>query len=205
MKKHIALIFLSCTCLLAYHPAIADDELSANRIVDALEGPNKQATRSLTGKAVATPSLSVDDRAFLTELNTRGLKVEKIAKAGSIIDAAKLPSLDIEIEFEFDSPKISKSSADDLKALGAALQHEKLIKAQILLNGHTDAKGDDDYNLTLSQKRADEVMSRLVQDFGIAPERLIAIGFGERRLKDTDDPESATNRRVEVVNIGPLP
>lgn len=64
--------------------------------------------------------------------------------------------------------------------------------------GHTDDGGPDDYNLDLSTRRADAVRSFLVE-LGVAPERLVARGYGETRPIDTntEDEGRATNRRVE--------
>jgi len=191
------LIFSASTSL-----AQSDDQLNAEKIVNALRANNGQATRSLTAQSNEEKGLSQEHRKTLQELSTRGLKLETIAKAGNILDANSIPSLDMEILFEFNSSKISIESSDGLEALGKALQHESLANAQILLNGHTDSKGADKHNLTLSQKRADEVRARLIKDYGISENRLIAIGFGETRLKDLSKPESILNRRVEVMNIG---
>lgn len=69
--------------------------------------------------------------------------------------------------------------------------------------GHTDSKGSDSYNKQLSQKRANEARTYLINK-GIAKERIIAIGLGESQplapneLEGLDDPEGrARNRRVE--------
>ena len=58
-------------------------------------------------------------------------------------------------------------------------------------------------NMTLSERRAEAVRDYLVGHFSIGASRLIAIGYGEERLKNTADPDAAENRRVEVVNLGP--
>ena len=108
----------------------------------------------------------------------------------------------MEIVFEFNSTEIREESLANLDALGSALSNDALAGAQIMLNGHTDAKGSETYNLELSQKRAESVRSRLISEYGIAADRLIAIGFGEERLKDPNAPGSVVNRRVEVINIG---
>lgn len=182
--------------------AQSGNKLNSESIVNALQNNNGQATRSLVAKQDNTREISPENRQILKELSTRGFKLETVARVGSILDENNLPSLDIEILFEYDSSNISVKSKDALEALGKALRHKSLVNAQILLNGHTDSKGEENYNLTLSQKRADEVRGRLISDYGISQKRLIAIGFGEARLKDSSNPESTTNRRVEVMNIG---
>ncbi len=70
------------------------------------------------------------------------------------------------------------------------------------VEGHTDSDGDNDFNQTLSEKRADVVMQQLIA-MGIAEKRLSAKGFGESMAIDTNDtPEGkANNRRVEFVKM----
>jgi outer membrane protein OmpA-like peptidoglycan-associated protein len=70
-----------------------------------------------------------------------------------------------------------------------------------LVAGHTDAKESHDHNLNLSDRRAKAVRSFLIDKFGIDPERLVAVGFGEEQLKNKDDPLAAENRRVQVINM----
>ena len=64
-------------------------------------------------------------------------------------------------------------------------------------------KGGADYNLRLSQQRAEAVRDFLVRQFAIEPKRLVAKGFGQRHLKDQQNPLDAKNRRVQIVNFTP--
>ncbi|CAN1724602.1 exported protein of unknown function [Hyphomicrobium sp. 1Nfss2.1] len=73
-----------------------------------------------------------------------------------------------------------------------------------LIEGHTDAVGSDLDNLTLSDRRAEEVAVILTETFGVPPENLVTQGYGEEFLKvPTSEPERA-NRRVSVRRITPL-
>lgn len=116
-------------------------------------------------------------------------------------------SIDLEIFFKFDSDAITPAAAEQLDLLGQALVSPGLDHAVYLLAGHTDAKGSDDYNQWLSERRALSAKAYLVENFSIAPERLIAVGFGETQLRDPDHPRAAINRRVEVtlVDSGEMP
>lgn len=74
---------------------------------------------------------------------------------------------------------------------------------QVEIGSHTDARGSDDYNLELSQQRAEAVVSWLV-DQGIAFNRLLPKGYGETRLVnrcgngvDCDETLHQLNRRTE--------
>jgi outer membrane protein OmpA-like peptidoglycan-associated protein len=70
------------------------------------------------------------------------------------------------------------------------------------VQGHTDNQGNDDYNLKLSQKRAETVAAYL-QLFGIDSGRLTPKGFGETKPVATNDTEDGRtrNRRVELVKL----
>ncbi|NKC30160.1 OmpA family protein [Falsiroseomonas selenitidurans] len=87
----------------------------------------------------------------------------------------------------------------------ALAQAAALLRSQpdlrLRVEGHTDAEGDDAFNRTLSQRRADRVRQALVERHGIAPARLTAAGLGEDRpVADNATPEGrARNRRVELV------
>jgi outer membrane protein OmpA-like peptidoglycan-associated protein len=70
-----------------------------------------------------------------------------------------------------------------------------------VLAGHTDAVGGEDFNLDLSNRRADSVKRYLMEKFGLAPDHLVTAGYGKSRLKDKDRPTAPENRRVEVVNM----
>jgi OmpA-OmpF porin, OOP family len=69
------------------------------------------------------------------------------------------------------------------------------------IDGHADASGSADYNLTLSQLRARAVRAYLIQQHGIAPERLPFVGKGETELYDPAHPTAAVNRRVVFTNL----
>ena len=179
--------------------ALSENNLASEEIVNALRGEPVQATRSLTGSTSTGNAISDDDRGFLNGLNTRGLRVETLTKVSNIIDNSDLPSLDMEIVFEFNSTEIREESLANLDALGSALSNDALAGAQIMLNGHTDAKGSETYNLELSQRRAESVMQYLLEA-GVKPAQLTARGYGEYQpIASNVTPEGrAENRRVEL-------
>jgi outer membrane protein OmpA-like peptidoglycan-associated protein len=72
---------------------------------------------------------------------------------------------------------------------------------EIAIHGHTDDKGDDNYNINLSHNRAKSVYNYLIKTGGIAPDRLSYEGFGERKpvADNTTSEGRQINRRVEFV------
>jgi len=77
---------------------------------------------------------------------------------------------------------------------------KKYPNRNVLIEGHTDSVGKDDYNLALSQKRADSVKARLVAD-GIEAGRITTVGYGKKFPVASNDTKAgkAQNRRVDVV------
>ena len=114
-------------------------------------------------------------------------------------------SIDLQINFQLNSAALMPEAEQQLDALGAALTSPRLAYAQFNIYGHTDASGPADYNKTLSEKRAEAVKVYLVEKFKIAPDRLQTAGYGEEKLKNTQNPNAAENRRVQIVNRTPIP
>ena len=101
--------------------------------------------------------------------------------------------------FDFDSAVLTESARQQLYPVGEALQSNELANLEFTLEGHTDAAGEDSYNLSLSEQRARAVMEYFVNEFAVAPERIIAQGKGESELLDYENPNSGVNRRVRIV------
>ena len=119
-----------------------------------------------------------------------------------LVEESKSPNVDVQILFAFDSADILPEAKPALDELGKALSDEKLKGGTFLIAGHTDAKGSDEYNLALSQRRAAAVKLFLVETYRVDDSRLAVIGFGEEQLKNKDDPLADENRRVQIVNTG---
>jgi outer membrane protein OmpA-like peptidoglycan-associated protein len=183
---------------LAATPAIAES-LSSADIVRELA---PQKTRSLSSSTGGQAEMTSGDRQFVRSLGTRQIKVEQREKIDGIVNKYQLPKIDIAIYFAFNSTRIENRSMDDLRQLGAALLNPQLAGSRILLNGHTDSVGSHGYNQQLSEQRSSAVKRFLIDEFVVPSENLIAIGYGEERPKNPDDPRGAENRRVEIVNLG---
>lgn len=110
-------------------------------------------------------------------------------------------SVDLAVYFPYDSATITPQAAALLTELGRALQSRKLRDRRFLIAGHTDARGDADYNLALSHRRARAVTLYLAQTFGLHAQRLVPVGFGETRPGNPAWPEDPLNRRVEITLI----
>jgi outer membrane protein OmpA-like peptidoglycan-associated protein len=103
-----------------------------------------------------------------------------------------------QIHFAYNKAVIKRESYPILDAVLEVLNRNKDIKLEI--QGHTDSRGSDAYNLSLSEQRAAAVRQYLVAH-GIAPSRLVSKGYGEAiPLVDNDTAENrALNRRVQFM------
>lgn len=104
-------------------------------------------------------------------------------------------NINIRIAFAFDSAALDETQKPKLQKLCNVIQVADIQLFRII--GHTDASGTDDYNERLSRLRAEEVQRLFVNDGGIDPRRLEAVGLGERFLLEDFSPSSDQNRRVE--------
>ena len=101
------------------------------------------------------------------------------------------------INFEFDSAVLDKSSYTEIDSLASFLKENPLINIEI--SGYTDNSGNEEHNMQLSLERAAAVMSALL-DREISIKRINAVGYGSNHPLVPNDSEKnkALNRRVEV-------
>ncbi len=104
------------------------------------------------------------------------------------------------IFFEFDKYDIRPDAKPVLEQDAAWLN--KFKTAKVLIEGHADERGTEDYNLALGEKRAKSVMDYLVS-MGIAPDRMKVISYGKSQPLDPGHDEAAwqRNRRAQFLVI----
>lgn len=203
--KALCFSILAGMVVLAGGKAEAQQAPSQSEILDALK-PKPQTrglTRSLSGGGQAAPVQSPEEKRFIDNLRTRSLsRAITVEEREKVIEIVKdKPKIDLEITFEYDSAAITPKSIPILVNLGRALSDPELKGTVFLVGGHTDAKGGDSYNLSLSERRAAAVRHYLSQNYGIPAESLVAVGFGKEHIKLKHDPYAEANRRVQVVNM----
>jgi len=200
LKHRIALSAVVASLALPASAAFAAEKVSSDAILEALS-PKKPLTRSLSLSA-AEQSRDAATRTFVDTLRNRPTRSLSLNERDHIATLAQdKPKIDLEIKFEFNSAQISRAAMSDMDALGKALSAPALKGSSIVLAGHTDAVGGEDFNQDLSERRADAVKAFLVEKYRLAPENLLTTGYGKTRLKDNSNPRAAENRRVEIVNM----
>jgi outer membrane protein OmpA-like peptidoglycan-associated protein len=178
-----------------------DGTVPADQIVHALQ------PRPLTrGLSLAEPQIDQAAKAkedtFLSSVRnrrTRSLSLGEREEIASI--ALSKPNIDLEINFDFNSAEISKTSLPAAQELGKALSNPSLKGSTFVVAGHTDGIGGEAFNQDLSERRADTIRNYLVQKFGINGTDLVTVGYGKTKLKDAQNPADPVNRRVQVVNM----
>jgi outer membrane protein OmpA-like peptidoglycan-associated protein len=103
-----------------------------------------------------------------------------------------------DVLFQVNGAQLQPGAQTELLRLADYL--ERNPDRKIMIEGHTDNTGSSEYNLQLSQLRAQSVESYLIRS-GVAPDRIRAIGYGETRPEAPNDsaPGRQQNRRVEIV------
>lgn len=176
----------------------AAGEVSADSIIKSLTP--KPITRSLSGSTDS--ALDQKDESFINSVRNKPspkLTVEDRDHIATITN--RKPNIDLQINFDFNSARISKSALSQVNALGKALTDASLKGNTFIVGGYADAKGKASYNQTLSERRAQAVKLYLMEHFKISASDLVTVGYGETHLKNPNDPYAAENRRVAVANM----
>lgn len=97
--------------------------------------------------------------------------------------------------FDYNSTELKPGAFAELRRVADVLN--TYPQTTIEIGGHTDIRGSEEYNRTLSLKRAEAVKNALMLD-GVTPERMTTVGYGESRPISSDH---AMNRRVEIIIV----
>jgi len=193
-KRGLRGVGLVAVALIAFaapkFPAHAQEAVTRDDIIKRLSG--LEATPDLNVAALRQRALErVKSKADAVPLKRPPIAAELL----------ELPRFMVEVQFDPDASTIRPESYQTLGRIADALCHSTLLRYGFLIVGRTDATGKREYNLTLSQKRADSIRDALVNTFKISPKRLQAVGLGEEQLQDAARPTAAINQQVQVVTV----
>jgi outer membrane protein OmpA-like peptidoglycan-associated protein len=183
------------------------------RAAPAPAGPTVAApatSKGPDGRPVSELSSDQAPVSQLEEVRAAGSSVSEVETALSDLHAKRTPegiviTLPDKVLFDFDKADVRPDARGVLGQIALVARHYG--SAPMKVNGHTDAKGSDAYNLDLSQRRADSVKRWLVERERLGAGRIATKGFGETRPvapntrpDGSDNPEGRQqNRRVEVI------
>ena len=133
----------------------------------------------------------MDQQAKELEQNIPGAVVERVGEGIQV-------TFESGLLFDFNSDQIKPAAAQNLRNLASSLG--KYPNSSLLIVGHTDAVGSDDFNRGLSERRARSTAMYLVGQ-GVTADRLKTMGLGETEPVAPNDTDAnmAKNRRVEVA------
>lgn len=143
------------------------------------------------GAAGAIIGRQMDKQAAELEEDLEGAEVERVDEGIQI-------TFDSGILFAFNSSDVADAAQTNLNALAESLQ--QYPNTDVLVIGHTDSVGSDEYNQGLSERRAESAAAYLLRQ-GIPADRIQTLGMGETEPVADNDSELGRqqNRRVEVA------
>ena len=198
----IKAIALGATLSMTAGLALAGEKtISADQISKALQA--KPLTRGLSTGTQAVDAAAADkEMRFVDTLRNRTTRSLSLGERQEIAEiAATKPKIDLEIQFDYNSAEIAKTSVTAVQELGKALSDANLKGSTFVVAGHTDSIGSEGYNQDLSERRADTIKRYLTEKYGINGADLVTVGYGESQPKDPKAPMDPVNRRVQVVNM----
>lgn len=203
IQRSFALLSLlpALACAMAPQSALAQATTpSAEQMIEQLKGPprTRGLSRNLTVERAPAQSPPPAAAAALSAPAESAPPVATAEPAGAT--QPQRASLSLLIQFDFDSVQVRPESRQALVNLAQALQSTALASSRFAVQGHTDAKGNAEYNRKLSQRRAEAVRDFLGSQ-GVAAMRLQAHGLGASELANPGEPFAAENRRVRIVNL----
>ncbi len=173
---------------------------------------NRETTKKNTTNPIVVPAKPVTVAAVKNSITTTAIPNKRIKKPAEVslaevqkartTPAANPGSLSLDIKFQVNSAGLTPSGVNSLDSLGSALMvMQRTGKLPtLLLEGHTDDSGEADYNLNLSEKRANSAKAYLLERFGLPADAIEAVGFGETTPLQPNSNAAARqlNRRVEL-------
>jgi outer membrane protein OmpA-like peptidoglycan-associated protein len=211
------LMAATLAALLAIPAGAQQRDPSAAEIIDALRpkpGQFQPATRGIrpvspqpAATAPAQPAAATPTATVAAPTPATPTPAPEAPVQGAVPPAqapAEAPTISLTVQFATGSAALTPQAIRVLDELGKALASEDLRPYRFRIEGHTDTTGSRALNQALSERRAAAVRNYLTQNFGIEPDRLVAIGLGQSRLavQTPDGVDEPRNRRVQIVNIG---
>jgi OmpA-OmpF porin, OOP family len=123
----------------------------------------------------------------------------KVDADGCTLALTEKTSITLMLNFDTDQADIKPEFADDIGKVAEFMR--QYPGASVVIEGHSDNTGNPDYNQRLSQRRAEAVAEALVNDHGVARDRVKAVGYGDTRpvADNSTAAGRAQNRRVEAA------
>ena len=188
-KNWAFLVFFLVIFVVFLAPSCGKKEISSTPVMseeEARRQAEEEARRREMEKQAAVQEETIQDERLSESEKTERIRVDRDMFEND------------DVQFEFDSAKLSMEAQDILRRKAEWLKENP--RAKIIIEGHCDERGTNEYNLALGDRRAFSSKSFLV-DLGIAASRLTTVSYGEERPIDSraDEDAWAKNRRAHFV------
>ena len=194
MKK---LFLLTVSCAAAFTLcACAKNKPPVNPVVK--EEPAAKAEAPVDTAALAKAKADSIEKA---RLEAERLEAERLEKERARVEKLFNELMSEDVYFDFDKSELTEKAKEILTQVGDILLKEP--RFVIVVEGHTDARGTEDYNMTLGSKRAMKV-KEFLNAYGVGDDRMETVSYGKEKPKVAGESEEAyaQNRRANFkVNI----
>lgn len=170
-------------------PLLQNSQVTEDVLVDAL---------AIDLPEPADGAASGATRGFRPAIRPGGSTFQPAKAAGPAKPAAP-GKANLLITFATGSAELTPETIRVLETVAKALQSDRLAGYAFRIEGHADPRGGLEYNLKLSEERAQSVASYLTSKLGVLPDRVQPVGKGSAELLNPGQPEAQENRRVTIV------
>ncbi|MRS01804.1 OmpA family protein [bacterium] len=217
----LMMLFLTTSCT-TYHFGVQDKSLhvpdefgqTEAAIAKAEQSPGAKycseklcTARDLAKKAAETYwacnntealRMLAEARALAAEAEMCGPAPQPVAQPAPAPLPEKI-SMALNVEFDYDKSDVKPQYHDAIEKLAVFMK--EYPDTTTVIEGHADNRGNYEYNIKLSERRADSVRSYLVEKFGIEPSRISTKGYGYTKPIASNDTEAGRqkNRRIEAT------
>lgn len=201
-------LFLTCASNAQSTISLDDFQLKPNDTEEQVDDANSlsdclsASTACIDNGVSKAVSFSIDDVVNLAVIDRENIAKDTTgSQRGIATSDVSLPSVDLEILFDYNSDVLRVDQSPVLNDLVELVQQRNLSEFAFLLVGHTDAIGSQAFNIELSKRRAASVASYVKSRNNDTAGRIFTSGVGHERLKNRQDPTSSQNRRVQLVLV----
>jgi outer membrane protein OmpA-like peptidoglycan-associated protein len=206
LNKSMAVTLLAALCLVVFAGCSTATRSQKGAVIGAAGGGavgaviGKIAGNTAMGAIIGAAAGGVTGAVIGRNMDKQAEAIAKEMKDAEVIREGEgiIIRFNEKVLFAYDRSDLNATAKSNLDKLNAILV--KYPETNITIIGHTDSKGSDSYNQTLSETRANSVTTYAGQN-GVNKARLTAMGKGESDPIDVNDTEEgrASNRRVEFV------
>jgi len=189
-KNWTFLVFFLVIFVAFLAPSCGKKEISSRPVMSEEEAARRQAEEEARRREMEKQA-AVQEETIRDERLSESERAERTRVERDMFE-------NDDVQFEFDSANLSTEAQDILRRKAEWLKENP--RAKVIIEGHCDERGTNEYNLALGDRRAFSAKSFLV-DLGISASRLTTVSYGEERPIDSrsDEDAWAKNRRAHFV------